>query len=347
MGQCMTVSDDDYADHFERVQKGIPSTIHIGGQQEAEPMLPEEQELYRKIVESSFVPSLNTDLNTGSSKSGKKSKGGKKSKKGSKSHKTKEIIVERAENRDTRGQCQSHSHCLTKKELDAHREQSLTAKNILHSAAQAQKKAQPKSNLPAEQLERMLDVIANEVFPKTRRCVTEEGNKVFGAAVLKNNASLDTLVADTNHEMECPLYHGEIYVIHQWTEKTPAEQRGEVAGKSIFLSTHEPCCMCISSIVWAGFKKVYYLFPYETTSEQGIPHDINIMHELWGVQTYRKKNEFCTSECIIDLVDALPDSEKRTELKQKIADLTAQYEKLSNVYHSEKVTNTSNSLAFD
>ena len=34
-----------------------------------------------------------------------------------------------------------------------------------------------------------------------------QGNKVFGAAVL--DSSLGTIVADTNHEMESPLFHGE------------------------------------------------------------------------------------------------------------------------------------------
>lgn len=307
-------------------------------------MLPAEQEeLYRKIVESSFVSNLNSGGDSdrhSSSKGGKKGKGksNKNKNKGSSSKKPKKQDF----NADTR--C---SKCVTKKELKDQREQSLNANNIIREVSQAQKEAQPKSSLTTEQLERMLDVISDEVLPVTTRCVKEEGNKVFGAAVLKNNAGLDTLVADTNHEMECPLFHGEIYVIHQWTEKTPPAERGEVAGKSIFLSTHEPCCMCISSIVWAGFKKVYYLFPYETTSEQGIPHDINIMHELWGVQTYRKKNEFCSSECIIDLVEALPDSENKTKLRRKIASLTREYDDLSKLYHTEKVTNTSNSLPFD
>ena len=49
--------------------------------------------------------------------------------------------------------------------------------------------------------------------------------------------------------------------------------------------------MCISSIVWSGFKKVFYLFPYLTTSKQGIPHDIDIMHELWGVPSYQRQNK--------------------------------------------------------
>merc|ERR1719357_1909714 len=125
----------------------------------------------------------------------------------------------------------------------------------------------------ADELSRFLDVIENEIFPLTKQSVVKSGNKVFGAAILELG-SLKTLCAGTNHEMECPIYHGEVYVIEKWAKSTPAAQRGEIVSNSVFLSTHEPCCMCISAIVWTGFEKVLYLFPYETTSKQGIPHDI-------------------------------------------------------------------------
>ena len=36
----------------------------------------------------------------------------------------------------------------------------------------------------------------------------------FGAAVL--DSDYNSVVADTNHETECPLYHGEVYTILQW-----------------------------------------------------------------------------------------------------------------------------------
>ena len=89
----------------------------------------------------------------------------------------------------------------------------------------------------AEQIERMLDVIEHEVFPKTQKSVKEDGNKVFGAAILSKDFET-TIVADTNHEMDCPLYHGEIYAIYQMSKIVPADKRGDVAAESIFVSTH-------------------------------------------------------------------------------------------------------------
>ena len=158
---------------------------------------------------------------------------------------------------------------------------------------------QPELTATAADLKRMLAVIEDEIVPKTQVCVTE-GNKVFGAAVL--DSSLATVVADTNHEMESPLFHGEVYVMTRWAKETPAAQRGASAADAVFLSTHEPCCMCMSSLVWAGFTKIFYFFPYEATTSQGIPYDVEIMQELWRVPTYARRNKYCATAPIQELI---------------------------------------------
>lgn len=117
-----------------------------------------------------------------------------------------------------------------------------------------------------DQIRKMYAVIEKEVLPKTKQGV-QEGNKVFGAAIL--DANLTCRVCTTNAETTCPIFHGEVHCIYQWSQVTPAEERGPMAQSSVFLSTHEPCCMCISSILWAGFQTVYYFFPYSITTAQG------------------------------------------------------------------------------
>ena len=195
-----------------------------------------------------------------------------------------------------------------------------------------------------QELELMLQVIEKDIFPLTASGVAK-GNKVFGAAIL--DSSLQPITIQTNSELKSPLFHGEVHCIYEWSNTTPPEQRGEAAKEGVFLSTHEPCCMCISSIVWTGFNKVYYLFPYTLTASQGIPHDLNIMHELWGVDTYRKQNKFCSTGCIMTLVDDLPDAEPlKASLQATVQRLVDMYETLSKQYHEEKVNNESNSLAF-
>jgi tRNA(Arg) A34 adenosine deaminase TadA len=195
---------------------------------------------------------------------------------------------------------------------------------------------QPALEATAAQLSRMLAVIENEIVPKTRVCVAA-GNKVFGAAVL--GPELQTLVADTNHEMECPLFHGEVYVIQKWAAQTPPALRGPSAKSAVFLSTHEPCCMCIASLVWAGFTKIFYFFPYEATSSQGIPYDIDIMHELWRVPSYARRNKLCATAPVQDLIAALPEGEEKAALLERCVGLTAVYEELAAQYHSAKSVN--------
>ena len=69
----------------------------------------------------------------------------------------------------------------------------------------------------------MLTVIEEDILPVTREGVAR-GNKVFGAAVLSERPELCTVVADTNNELECPLFHGEVYVLQKWAAQTPAGQ---------------------------------------------------------------------------------------------------------------------------
>mmetsp|Transcript_127015 Transcript_127015/g.179271 ORF Transcript_127015/g.179271 Transcript_127015/m.179271 type:complete len:210 (+) Transcript_127015:53-682(+) len=197
--------------------------------------------------------------------------------------------------------------------------------------------------LDCKDLLRLLNVIEDEVLPKTELAV-KEGNKVFGAAVLRDQEGYPTVIADTNHEMLCPLYHGEVYTMKQLSE-LPAEQRPKPE-ECLFLSTHEPCCMCVSAIVWAGYKKIVYLFPYESTRDQGIPHDLQIMHELWAVERYQVRNKFCASAGIPELIERLPE-DQRFALTQQVARITAKYSELSNKYHKEKSSNSENTLAFN
>mmetsp|Transcript_42643 Transcript_42643/g.76686 ORF Transcript_42643/g.76686 Transcript_42643/m.76686 type:complete len:168 (-) Transcript_42643:216-719(-) len=167
---------------------------------------------------------------------------------------------------------------------------------------------------------------------------------MFGAAILRDDPNLTTVVADSNHEMLCPLYHGEIWTIKQWSELPP--EKKPPASECVFLCTHEPCCLCISGIVWSGFKKSYFLYSYETTKDQGIPHDINILHELWQVPTYAMCNKFTSSCSIYKSIDQCSEKDK-AELLDMAKEIQTEYEALANKYHEEKAANPDNNLAFN
>jgi tRNA(Arg) A34 adenosine deaminase TadA len=186
--------------------------------------------------------------------------------------------------------------------------------------------------LTAAQIGIMLEVIRTDILPLTKRKVSM-GSKMFGAAILENLETMRLLHADTNDEITCPLFHGEVKCIYAWSQQQAlaVADRRTIAASSVFLSTHEPCCMCISSILWSGFHTVYYLFSYQTTKAQGIPYDIETMHELWGVNTYRKCNKYLTSVCLLDCINALPDDNdgEKTALQQQVATLVDEYDQIS------------------
>lgn len=75
-----------------------------------------------------------------------------------------------------------------------------------------------------------------------------------------------------------------------------------------------------------------------------IPHDINTMHELWGVNTYRKRNKYISAVGVMDLIADLDDGPEKAELQAMSDSLIEAYDKLSNKYHSEKAQNENNSL---
>jgi tRNA(Arg) A34 adenosine deaminase TadA len=77
------------------------------------------------------------------------------------------------------------------------------------------------------------------------------GNKVFGAAILcKSDLSL--VVAGTNDEIDNPLWHGEVHTLNRFYELPGPHPTRDL----VFISTHEPCTMCMSAIT-SGFDNFY------------------------------------------------------------------------------------------
>lgn len=212
---------------------------------------------------------------------------------------------------------------------------------MMTTAVSTFEKPRPPLTASYVEIKAMLDAIEKQILPLTATTI-EQGNKVFGAAIL--NPDFSCSVAAANKETDSPLFHGEVKCIVDWSKCTPASKRGPTAQSSIFLCTHEPCCMCVASILWSGFNKIYFWLPYATTTAQGIPHDVQTMHELWGVTSYRKTNKYFASACLLDLITELKDEDAKQELKEQSSRLLELYDKMSSKYHTEKTKNENNSL---
>ena len=183
-------------------------------------------------------------------------------------------------------------------------------------------------------LNRFVRAFKDEILPLTFEGVNL-GNKIFGAAIInKNDYSL--VVAGTNNETKNPLWHGEIHTLKKFYELDKKKRPDEK--NCIFLSSHEPCSLCLSAITFAGFDNFYYLFPYESTSEEfKIPHDLNILKEVFNVTDgkYIKENSYWKSYAINNLIEEI-----KTNNKKKLMDAFDQikdiYVDLSNKYQSSK-----------
>ena len=180
-------------------------------------------------------------------------------------------------------------------------------------------------------LDKFLNVFKTNILPLTNKGV-ESGNKIFGAAIIKKE-DFSLVVAGTNNEIENPMWHGEISTLKKFYEldigKRPKEKN------CIFLSSHEPCSLCLSAITFSGFDNFYYLFPYESTSDEfNIPHDLNILKEVFNISDgkYIKENSYWKSYNINKLINDLNGLNKKrlidsyNEIKRIYINLSKEYQ---------------------
>ena len=186
-------------------------------------------------------------------------------------------------------------------------------------------------------LDRLFSVLEGDILPKTRAGVSD-GNKLFGAAILRKD-DLSLVIAETNNETENPLWHGEVHCLKRFYE-IPADQR-PATSELIFLSTHEPCSMCLSAITWAGFDNFYYFFSYEDSRDAfAIPHDLKIMKEVFTLEDgeYNKSNAFWDSHSMMGMVAEMPE-DKKADYQSRARAISDEYDRLSAKYQDGKAEN--------
>ena len=181
----------------------------------------------------------------------------------------------------------------------------------------------------------ILDKILFDLLPLTRIEI-QKGNKIFGAIILYKG-DYSTIAIGTNNEIINPIYHGEISSINNFfSNKVTIKPRD-----CLFISSHEPCSLCLSAITWSGFNNFIYLFPYEETKNSfNIPHDLKILDEVFNIKKgkYNRNNHYWQSYSIMKEISKFP-VEVRNLLNIKIKEIKETYINLSNLYQKNKLKN--------
>jgi len=180
----------------------------------------------------------------------------------------------------------------------------------------------------------LLDIFINNLIPETKIAV-KKGNKIFGSFIIKKS-DLSLVITGTNNEITNPLYHGEISALFNFFKFSDLNPKDYY-----FISSHEPCSLCLSAITWCGFDNFYYFFPYEDTKFSfDIPHDLNILKEVFNINggDYCKDNKYWKSFSIIDQIKENEDSNNHN-LIEKIDKISLLYKELSNEYQNLKISN--------
>lgn len=184
---------------------------------------------------------------------------------------------------------------------------------------------------------RLLHIMESSILPLTQEEVSK-GNKIFGAALIRKE-DLSCLIAGTNNEIQNPLWHGEIHTLKLFYEIPP--KRRPSTSELIFLSTHEPCSLCLSAITWAGFDNFYYFFSHtDSLNEFFIPHDLDILKEVFNIDPggYNTRNKYWIAHSLRQIIQSLPAVHQKPLMVQ-CEKISEKYSALSDTYQQGKSEN--------
>lgn len=171
-----------------------------------------------------------------------------------------------------------------------------------------------------EKLQKLLEVVRDEILPLTESEVAR-GNHAFGGAVVRPDTLTSVMVGSDNRTAS-PLFHGEMDTLNRFFKLPVRPNPADL----IFLSTHDPCPMCIAAIAWAGFKEVWVLFgTSDVEDEVCMKLNAQMFKEVFGVDGVRPENAFFTKRSLKKAVAGSPDKD---ELQAIVDEIEKRYDAL-------------------
>lgn len=94
----------------------------------------------------------------------------------------------------------------------------------------------------------------NMAIDEARRTMNEDKGGPFGAVITDKDGNVIAVASNLVLESHDPTAHAEIMAIRKASEKLKTHDLSDC----VLYATGYPCPMCLSAIIWANIKKVYY-----------------------------------------------------------------------------------------
>lgn len=94
----------------------------------------------------------------------------------------------------------------------------------------------------------------NVAIDEARRTMNEDKGGPFGAVITDKDNNVIAVSSNLVLESHDPTAHAEIMAIRRASEKLGTHDLSDC----VLYATGYPCPMCLSAIIWANIKKVYY-----------------------------------------------------------------------------------------
>ena len=99
-----------------------------------------------------------------------------------------------------------------------------------------------------------MNYFMNMAIDEARKTMNKDKGGPFGAVITDKNNNVIAVVSNLVLESHDPTAHAEIMAIRIASEKLGTH---DLSGCTLY-ATGYPCPMCLSAIIWANIKKVYY-----------------------------------------------------------------------------------------
>jgi guanine deaminase len=104
---------------------------------------------------------------------------------------------------------------------------------------------------------------------EARKTMNENKGGPFGAAIIDNKGNIISIASNLVLESHDPTAHAEIVAIRNASKKLKTH---DLSG-CILYATGYPCPMCLSAIIWANIKEVYYATDLKDAENIGFRDD--------------------------------------------------------------------------